>query len=92
MQHQYAGSTSLSAWERYEAGLNKLNNDRNEVKELISQIHDQNENLKLQHETLTSRLQIVEQLKDMLEQQIGSNDVQDIMQKFATETRQLLTV
>ncbi|XP_008211366.1 centrosomal protein cep290 [Nasonia vitripennis] len=91
LQHQYAGSTSLSAWERYEASLNKLNNDRNEVKELISQINDQNENLKIQHETLTSRLQIVEQLKDMLEQQIGSNDVQDIMQRFTTESRQLLS-
>ncbi|XP_058789831.1 centrosomal protein cep290-like isoform X2 [Phymastichus coffea] len=90
LQHQYAGSTSLSAWERYEIKLNKLNNDRNEVKELILKINEQNENVKIQHETLTSRLQIVEELKNMLEQQIGSGDVQDIMQKFSSATRQTL--
>lgn len=92
LQYQYAGSTSLSAWERYETSLNKLNNDQNEVKELITQINDQNEKLKMQHEMLTNRLQIVEQLKDMLEQQIGSDDVQDIMQRFASESRQLHAV
>lgn len=92
LQHQYAGSTSLSSWERYEASLNKLNNDRNEVKELITKINDQNENIKIQYETLTSRLKIVEQLKDMLEQQIGSSDVQDIIQRFSSETKQALAV
>lgn len=82
----------MSAWERYEASLNKLNNDRNEAKELIAKINDQNENIKIQYETLTSRLKIVEQLKDMLEQQIGSSDVQDIMQRFSNETKQILAV
>ncbi|XP_011504729.1 PREDICTED: centrosomal protein of 290 kDa-like [Ceratosolen solmsi marchali] len=90
LQHQYAGSTSLSAWERYEANSNQLRNDQNEVKKLIIKINDQNENLKIQHETLASRLQIVEQLKDILEQQIGSSDVQDIMQKFTNETKLIL--
>ncbi|KAJ8673333.1 hypothetical protein QAD02_004595 [Eretmocerus hayati] len=91
LQYQYAGSTSLSAWERYEANLNRLNNDRNEVKELVTKVNDQNESLKMQHETLANRLQIVEQLKDMLEQQIGSNDVQEVMKKFTSETRQALS-
>lgn len=92
LQYQYAGSTSLSAWERYESNLNKLNNDRNEVRELVLKINGQNENLKIQNETLTGRLKIVEELKNMLEQQIGSSDVQTIMQTFSNETRQTLSV
>ncbi|KAJ8684521.1 hypothetical protein QAD02_020313 [Eretmocerus hayati] len=63
------------------------NKMRNEVKELVPQVNDQNEYLKMQYETLANRLQIVEKLKDMLEQQIGSNDMQ-VMKKFTTETRQ----
>ena len=72
--------------------MNKLNNDRNEAKELITKMNNESENLKMQHETLTARLQIVEQLKEMLEQQIGSSEVQDIMKRFTSENRQVLEV
>ncbi|KAL7306503.1 hypothetical protein TKK_0001202 [Trichogramma kaykai] len=90
LQQQYAGSTSLSSWERFEAAMNKLNSDRKEVKELLGQISDRNNNLEVQRETLSTRLRIVEQLKDILEQQIGKKDVEDTMLKFNEASRNII--
>ena len=92
LQNQYAGSTSLSAWERYEAAMNKVNDDKKEVKELLVQINNRNDNLEVQRETLSMRLRIIEQLKDILEQQIGSNSVEEMTIKFTDESRKAIDV
>lgn len=60
--------------------------------QIMARTQGQNENLKADQDMLTHRLLIVERLKDMLEQQIGSDDVQNIMKLFSIETRQTLSV
>lgn len=92
LQRQYAGSTSLTALERYESNLTKLITDREECYKLSQEAKEENEKVKLQHEILSNRLQIVEQLKDILEQQIGSPDVQNLMQRFSEESQRFLSV
>lgn len=92
LQNQYAGSTSISALDRVISLSMKLKDERQNIDSDMKKAKECNENAKQQQETLTSRLQIVESLKDILEQQIGSNSVQDIMQRFSEYSQYTLNV
>lgn len=92
LQQQYAGSTSLTALERYETNLEKLIADREECQKMTREAKEESEKVNIQQEILSNRLQIVEQLKDILEQQIGSPDVQTLMQRFSEESQRFLSV
>ncbi|XP_043474631.1 centrosomal protein of 290 kDa isoform X2 [Leptopilina heterotoma] len=91
LQQQYAGSTSLTALERYEKNLEKLIADREECQKMTREAKEESEKVNIQQEILSNRLQIVEQLKDILEQQIGSPDVQTLMQRFSEESQRFLS-
>ncbi|XP_033329753.2 centrosomal protein 290kDa isoform X1 [Megalopta genalis] len=83
LQNQYAGCTSISALDRITSLSSKLKDERQSIDSELLSAKENRLDTKLQQETLTNRLQIVESLKDILEQQIGSNSVQDIMQRFS---------
>lgn len=70
----------------------KLKDERQSVDSELKTAKECHESAKLQQETLTNRLQIVDSLKDILEQQIGSNNVQDIMQRFSEYSQYTLNV
>ncbi|XP_015607794.1 centrosomal protein of 290 kDa isoform X2 [Cephus cinctus] len=90
LQNQYAGSTSLSALERFNSKLKELMDDRAELDAKLKEAIKSSESLKLQQEILTNRLEVVERLKDILEQKIGSSDVQDLMHRFSENSQQTL--
>lgn len=92
MQNQYAGSTSISALDRIVLLSIKLKDERQTINSEMKKAKECYENVKQQQETLTNRLKIVENLKDILEQQIGSNSVQDIMQQFSEYSQYTLNV
>lgn len=92
LQNQYAGSTSISALDRIVSLSVKLRNERQNIDSEMKKAKECHENSKQQQETLNDRLQIVESLKDILEQQIGSNSVQDIMQQFSEYSQYTLNV
>lgn len=92
MQNQYAGSTSISALDRIILLSVKLKDERQTINSEKKKTKECYENVKEQQEMLTNRLQIVENLKDILEQQIGSNSVQDIMQQFSEYSQYTLNV
>ncbi|XP_043248630.1 centrosomal protein of 290 kDa [Colletes gigas] len=83
LQNQYAGSSSISALDRIASLSFKLRDERRNIDSELKNARECRESAKVQQETLTNRLQIVESLKDILEQQIGSNSVQDIVQRFS---------
>ncbi|XP_078036495.1 centrosomal protein 290kDa isoform X1 [Augochlora pura] len=83
LQNQYAGCTSISALDRITLLSTKLKDERQSIDSELVSAKENHLAAKIQQETLTNRLQIVERLKDILEQQIGSNSVQDIMQRFS---------
>lgn len=92
MQNQYAGSTSISALDRIVLLSIKLKDERQTINSEMKKTKECYENVKQQQEMLTNRLKIVENLKDILEQQIGSNNVQDIMQQFSEYSQYTLNV
>ncbi|KAG7212966.1 hypothetical protein KM043_002306 [Ampulex compressa] len=83
LQSQYAGSSSANTLERVLSMFMKLRNDRQSVETDMRKAKECYESARLQQDLLNNRLQIVNSLKDILEQQIGSNSVQDIMQRFS---------
>ncbi|XP_066583263.1 centrosomal protein of 290 kDa-like isoform X2 [Prorops nasuta] len=83
LQSQYAGSTSVSALDRIIDMSTRIQSDREEIDIRMSQAKEFHENAKIQQDSLTSRLEIVGRLKDIMEQQIGNNDMQNIMQQFS---------
>lgn len=92
LQNQYAGSTSISALDRVASLSSKLRDERRNIDSEMKKAKECHENVKQQQDMLTNRLQIVESLKDILEQQIGSNSVQDIMQRFSEYSQYTLNV
>lgn len=92
LQQQYAGSTSTTALERYESNLSKFMTDRDEYSKAWQEVKEEREKVKLQQEILCNRLQIVEQLKNILEEQIGNPDVQNLMQRFSENSQRYLSV
>ncbi|XP_076389728.1 centrosomal protein 290kDa [Megachile rotundata] len=83
LQSMYAGSTSISSLDRVVSLSIKLKEERGTIDSEIRKAKECHEDAKQQQEMLMNRLQIVESLKEILEQQIGSNGVQDILQRFS---------
>ena len=92
LQNQYAGSTSISALDRVVLLSMKLKQERRNIDSEVKKAREYHENAKQQQEMLTNRLQIVESLKDILEQRIGSNSVQDIVQQFSEYSQYTMNV
>ena len=92
LQNQYAGSTSISALDRVISLSMRLKHERRNIDSEVKKANEYHENAKQQQEMLTNRLQIVESLKDILEQQIGSNSVHDIMQQFSEYSQYTISV
>ncbi|KAK0175035.1 hypothetical protein PV327_008820 [Microctonus hyperodae] len=90
LNKQYSGFTSLSSLMRYEIMLKNLANDRAKIDLQLKETKDNNEKVKTQQETLTNRLEIVDRLKDILEQQIGSSDLDNLLQKFSENSQIVL--
>ncbi|XP_046435026.1 centrosomal protein of 290 kDa [Neodiprion fabricii] len=90
LQRQYAGSTSLTALERFESILKKSKVDRLAIDELLKEATKNADNIRTQQDVLAGRLQVVEQLKNILEEQIGNPDVQDIIHRFSESSQSKL--
>ncbi|XP_034174302.2 centrosomal protein 290kDa [Osmia lignaria lignaria] len=83
LQELYAGSTSITTLDRVASLSLKLKKERQNIDSEMKKAKEYQEGAKQQQEILTNRLQIVDSLKDILEQQIGNNGVQDILQRFS---------
>lgn len=92
LQCQYAGSTSLSSLEKVIALAAKLKMDRQNIDSEMQKVKKCHEDVKYEQQLLSTRLEIVERLKDILEQQIGAGSVQNIMEHFAETSQQTLSV
>ncbi|XP_012276740.1 centrosomal protein of 290 kDa [Orussus abietinus] len=91
LQRQYAGSTSTSALERFDSAQKQLARNRMELEEQLKKAKETSDRAKLQQDELTNRLQIVEQLKAILEEQIGGSNVQDILNRFSENSQQTIS-
>lgn len=92
LQCQYAGSTSISGLEKVTTLAAKLKIDRQNIDEEVQKTKKCQEDIKYEQQYLSARLEIVERLKDMLEQQIGAGNVQNIMEHYAEISQQTLSV
>lgn len=92
LQCQYVGSTSISYLEKIITLAEKLKIDRQNIDAEIQKTKKCNEDIKYEQQYLSARLEIVERLKDMLEQQIGAGSVQNIMEHYAEVSQQTLSV
>lgn len=92
LQCQYAGSTSVSSLEKVVTLGTKLKIDQQNVDSEMQKIKKSHEDVKYEHQLLSTRLEIVERLKDILEQQIGAGSVQNILEHFAETSQQTLSV
>lgn len=72
--------------------VEKLKTDRIELDMEMKKAKEFSNRVISQQETLTNRLEIVERLKDILEEQIGGESVQDILQKFSENSQYVLNV
>ncbi|XP_015188923.1 PREDICTED: centrosomal protein of 290 kDa isoform X2 [Polistes dominula] len=90
LQSQYAGSSSLSALDRVASTAKKLKKDQIELDIEMKKAKEYSNRVVSQQETLTNRLEIVERLKDILEEQIGGESMQDILQQFAENSQYVL--
>lgn len=72
--------------------LKNLVDSRAEIESKVKEANDLKESAKLQQELLTNRLEIVERLKDILEEQIGSSHVESMMQSFSEYSQYTLNV
>lgn len=70
----------------------KLKTDRQSIDAEMQKTKKCHEDIKHEQQLLSVRLEIVERLKDMLEQQIGAGSVQNIMEHFAEISQQTLSV
>jgi len=92
LQCQYAGSTSISTLEKVITLAAKLKIDRQNIDAELQNAKKCHEDIKYEQQYLSARLEIVERLKDMLEQQIGAGNVQNIMEHYAETSQQTLSV
>ncbi|XP_063976076.1 centrosomal protein Cep290 [Diachasmimorpha longicaudata] len=90
LQIQYSGSTSITSLQRYGDMLQKLNKSREEISSMFKEAKDLTEATKLHQDTLTSRLALVDQLKGILEQQIGTPELQSLMHSFSEHSQSTL--
>jgi len=92
LQCQYAGSTSISTLENIISFAMKLRTDRQNIDAKMQKIKKSYEDIESEQQLLSIRLEIVERLKDILEQHIGADNVQNIMEHFAETSQQTLNV
>jgi len=92
LQCQYAGSTSISALENVISFAMKLRIDRQNIDAEMQKTKKYYEDIESEQQLLSIRLEIVERLKDILEQHIGAANVQNIMERFAETSQQTLNV
>lgn len=92
LQCQYAGSTPISTLEKVITLATKLKTDRQNIDTEIQKIKKCHEDVKYEQQFLSARLEIIERLKDILEQQIGTGSVQIIMERFAESSQKTLSV
>ncbi|KAK2587709.1 hypothetical protein KPH14_003822 [Odynerus spinipes] len=90
LQSQYVRSSSLSALDRVVSVAHKLRTDRKELDIEMKKVKEYNNQIISQQETLKNRLDIVERLKDILEQQIGGESMQDMLQQFSENSQYVL--
>ncbi|CAG5073805.1 Similar to cep290: Centrosomal protein cep290 (Drosophila melanogaster) [Cotesia congregata] len=90
LRNQYSGSTSATSLLRYEDLVADLKRNRAEVERQLKEAKETLEKARMQQETLTNRLEIVERLKDILEQQIGSANVEDVIKTFSDNSQSTL--
>lgn len=69
-----------------------MKTDRKDIDSEIQKVKKCHEEVKHEQQLLSTRLEIVERLKDILEQQIGAGSVQNIMEHFAETSQQTLSV
>ncbi|KMQ92334.1 centrosomal protein [Lasius niger] len=86
----YAGSTSISTLEKVITLATKLKIDRQNIDTEMQKTKKCHEDIKYEQQLLSARLEIIERLKDILEQQIGAGSVQTIMERFAESSQQTL--
>ncbi|KYM95179.1 PREDICTED: centrosomal protein of 290 kDa [Cyphomyrmex costatus] len=91
LQCQYAGSTSISTLEKVITLAAKLKIDRQNIDAELQNAKKCHEDNKYEQQYLSVRLEIVERLKDILEQQIGAGSVQNIMEHYAETSQQTLS-
>ncbi|XP_012225384.2 centrosomal protein of 290 kDa [Linepithema humile] len=91
LQCQYVGSTSISTLEKIIVLAAKLKTNRQSIESEMQKTKKCHEDIKHEHQLLSARLEIVERLKDILEQQIGAGSVQNVMEHFAEISQQTLS-
>lgn len=92
MQCQYAGTTSISTLEKVITLSEKIKIDRQDVDSKMQEAKKCYEDVKYEQQLLSTRLEIVERLKDILEQQIGAGNVQNMMEHYAGTSQRTLNV
>lgn len=92
LQRQYAGSTPLTALKRFEAKYKELNSEKLCVEKALKDALSIEEKARTTQELLSGRLQVVEQLKAILEEQIGSPNVQEVIHRFSEGSQSMLGV
>lgn len=92
LQCQYAGSTPISSLEKVITLATKLEINRQNIDTEMQKTKKCHEDIKYEQQLLSARLEIIERLKDILEQQIGAGSVQIIMERFAESSQQTLSV
>lgn len=70
----------------------KLKTDRQDMDSEMQKVKKCHEDVKYEQQLLSTRLEIVERLKDILEQQIGTGSVQNIMEHFSETSQKALSV
>lgn len=90
LQNQYAGATCLTSLQRFQLMLEKLAKNRSQVELQLQEAQNYNEKMKLQQEIVSNRLEIVDRLKEILEEQIGSSDVENLIHKFSENSQNSL--
>ncbi|XP_050465506.1 centrosomal protein of 290 kDa-like isoform X1 [Cataglyphis hispanica] len=91
LQCQYAGSTPISTLEKVITLATKLEIDRQNIDTEMQKTKKCHEDIINEQQLLSARLEIIERLKDILEQQIGAGSVQIIMERFAESSQQTLS-
>ncbi|XP_029158200.1 centrosomal protein of 290 kDa-like [Nylanderia fulva] len=91
LQCQYVGSTSISTLEKVITLATKLKIDRQNMDTEMQETKKCHEDVKHEQQLLSARLAIIERLKDILEQQIGTGSVQTLMERFAESSQQTLS-
>lgn len=92
LQCQYVGSTPISTLDKVITLATKLKIDRQNIDTEMQKTKKCHEDIKYEQQLLSARLEIIERLKDILEQQIGAGSVQTLMERFAESSQQNLSV